>query len=53
MKNIQFKEIKSYESPQAQILLIMQEAVLCTSGVKDDVSGMTGSNWYEGDDAEW
>ena len=53
MKNIQFKEIKGYESPQSEILLIVPETVLCTSGDNDQITGSTGSNWYEGEDAQW
>ena len=42
-----------YSSPQVQVLTISPEAVLCSSGVKDNLTGNTGSNWYEGEDAEW
>ena len=53
MKTNQLKEIKGYESPLAEILLIVPETVLCTSGEEDEINGSTGSNWYEGDGAEW
>jgi hypothetical protein len=43
---------KNYSSPQAQILKIVPETVLCQSK-KDEVTGLTGANWYVGDDAEW
>ena len=41
-----------YRSPQVQILGILPETVLCQSA-KDEVTGLTGANWFVGDDAEW
>ena len=43
---------KSYSSPQVQILKIVPETVLCQSQ-KDEVTGLSGANWFVGDDAEW
>ena len=43
---------KNYSSPQAQILKIEPETVLCQSK-KEEVIGFTGANWFVGDDAEW
>lgn len=54
MKNNQMKNEKIYESPQAQILKIESESVLCSS-VTDEITGNTntGACWWTGEDAEW
>ena len=43
---------KSYSSPQAQILKIVPETVLCQSQT-DEVTGLSGAKWFVGDDAKW
>ena len=53
MKNIQKKNERIYGSPQTQILKVESESVLCSSVVTDEVTGLTGANWWEGKDAEW
>lgn len=53
MKIAKFREVQIYTSPQAEILGIEPESVLCDSVVKDDITGSTGSSWGEGPDAEW
>ena len=53
MKTTKFGEVQIYTSPQAEILRIEPESVLCDSIIKDQVTGSTGSNWGEGPDAEW
>ena len=52
MKNIQKKNERIYESPQTEVLAIEPESVLCQSG-KNEITGKTGTFWWEGDDAEW
>lgn len=44
---------RDYSSPQAEVLRIESETVLCSSVVTDEVTGQTGANWLVGDDAEW
>ena len=53
MKTKQVKNERVYESPQTQILKVESESVLCSSVVTDEVTGLTGANWWVGDDAEW
>ena len=52
MKNKELNKIEIYESPDAQILIMVSESVLCSS-VQSSVTGDTGVFWTTGEDAEW
>ena len=44
---------RDYSSPQAEVLRIESETVLCASTVTSEITGRTGVTWSEGPDAEW
>ena len=52
MKTKQVKNERVYESPQTQVLAIEPGSVLCQSG-KNEITGNTGTFWWEGEDAAW
>ena len=52
MRTTKSGAVKNYTSPQAEVLRIESETVLCQSDI-DEVTLNTGANWSVGDDAEW